>query len=56
MGRGYRVYDGHCQIRNRGGGNVPIVIEYCVNDDPTPKVNGGAYATHFPERDTSPLL
>lgn len=39
-----------------GGGYVPMIVEYCVNDDPTPKVNGGACATHFPERDTSLLL
>lgn len=30
-----------------GGGYVPMIVEFCVNDDPTPKVSGGACATPF---------
>lgn len=37
-----------------GGGYVPMIVDFCINDDPTPKVNGGAYAIHFQKADTLP--
>ncbi len=31
-----------------GGGSEVLIVKYCIQDDPTPKHNGGAFATRFP--------